>query len=99
MNTAAMSLSLQPTELLDVIAPLIPSPSDLLSLAFASKTLHTIIVPEHLEFREICCDARRASLWNALTNQPILAARILSLELMSEHVPLYSLSPEIAGRI
>ncbi|KAJ7456158.1 hypothetical protein FB451DRAFT_1564745 [Mycena latifolia] len=79
-------LSLQPPELLDAIASLIPLPKDLLSLALVSKIFHAIIIPQHLEFRVVRCDAGWPSLWNALTEHPALAGRIMSLELRHEPV-------------
>ncbi|KAJ7101986.1 hypothetical protein C8R44DRAFT_808982 [Mycena epipterygia] len=81
-----MALSSQPPELLDLVASFIPLPSDLLSLALTSKALHVVIVPQHLEFREVCCDARRASLWKALAENPNFTARILWLGLIYEPV-------------
>ncbi|KAJ7861164.1 hypothetical protein B0H13DRAFT_2671912 [Mycena leptocephala] len=86
-----MSLLLQPPELLDAIASLIRHPRDLLSVALASKALHDVVVPGHLEFREVCCDSSRTSLWTALAENPPLAGRILSLDLQSEPIStLYS---------
>ncbi|KAJ7093399.1 hypothetical protein B0H15DRAFT_832182 [Mycena belliarum] len=79
-----MALSLQPPELLDDIASLLVRPSDLLSLALTSKTLYAIVVPQHLEFREIRCDARRSALWVALAQHPGLARRLRSLEMYRE---------------
>ena len=86
-----MSLLLQPPELLDAIASLIRQPRDLLSVALASKALHDVVVPGHLDFREVCCDPSRTSLWKALAEHPGLAGRILSLDLQSEPIStLYS---------
>lgn len=81
-----MALLLQPPELLDAIASLICQPRDLLSLALASKALHGVVVPGHLEFREVCCDPSRTSLWTALAENPRFAGRILSLDLQSEPI-------------
>ncbi|KAJ7478294.1 hypothetical protein FB451DRAFT_1241748, partial [Mycena latifolia] len=47
---------------------------------------------------ELCCDARRASLWTALTAHPNLAARILSLQLTDEPVSQHSASRVIVPR-
>ncbi|KAJ6471591.1 hypothetical protein C8R47DRAFT_1297356 [Mycena vitilis] len=82
-----MCLSSQPPELLDAIASFIPLPCDSLSLALASKLLHGIIVPHHIEFREVCCDLRRKTLWRALAEQPVLSGRIISLGLFNEVIP------------
>ncbi|KAF7348798.1 hypothetical protein MVEN_01399500 [Mycena venus] len=97
-----MSLALQPPELLDTIASFVAPPSDLLALALTNKALHDIVIPHHLEFREVCCDARRETLWKALADLPVLSGRINSLELLPEPYALrssaqllipYSLSP------
>ncbi|KAJ6516664.1 hypothetical protein C8R47DRAFT_1268141 [Mycena vitilis] len=79
-----MSLCSQPTELLDAIASFIPIPCDLLSLALTSKLLHGIVIPQHLDFRKVCCDARRAALWKALAGYPGSFSQILSLGLLAE---------------
>ncbi|KAJ7101980.1 hypothetical protein C8R44DRAFT_988290 [Mycena epipterygia] len=84
-----MALSSQPPELVDIMASFVPLPSDLLSLALTSKALHAIIVPQHLEFREVCCDGRRESLWKSLAENPGPAAGILSLALIYEPVSRY----------
>ncbi|KAJ7431609.1 hypothetical protein FB451DRAFT_1421405 [Mycena latifolia] len=85
-----MALSLQPPELLDAIVSFIPLPKDLLSLALVSKTLHAIVIPQHLEFRVVRCDARRPLLWNAFTEHPGLSGRIRCLDICSVAVRLYS---------
>ncbi|KAJ7681912.1 hypothetical protein DFH06DRAFT_1387860 [Mycena polygramma] len=79
-----VSLCTQPPELLDAIVSFIPLPCDLLALSLTNKVLHGIIVPLHLEFRGVCCDARRGTLWRALAARPGLSSRILSLELLDE---------------
>ncbi|KAJ7101975.1 hypothetical protein C8R44DRAFT_887757 [Mycena epipterygia] len=84
-----MALSSQPPEVLDIMASCVPLPSDLLSLALTSKALHAITVPQHLEFREVCCHGRRESLWKALAEHPGPTARILSLALIYEPVSRY----------
>ncbi|KAJ7659605.1 hypothetical protein DFH06DRAFT_1472466 [Mycena polygramma] len=81
-----MSLCSQPTELLDAIASCVSVPCDLLSLALTSKLLHGIVVPQHLEFRKVCCDARRTELWKAIADYPGLSSRIRSLELLAEPI-------------
>ncbi|KAJ7019561.1 hypothetical protein C8F04DRAFT_1321387 [Mycena alexandri] len=89
-----MSLSDQPPELLDAIASCLPLPNDLLSFALANKLMYGIIVPEHLsEFRHICCDACRRSLWKSLPDHPG-SARILSLDLLPEVPGVQRLIPK-----
>ncbi|KAJ6457554.1 hypothetical protein C8R47DRAFT_1164063 [Mycena vitilis] len=83
-----MSLSNQPPELLDTIASFLPTPCDLLALSLTSKILCRIIVP-HLEFREVCCDARRKTLWQTLADRPGPSSRIRSLELFGEGLERY----------
>jgi hypothetical protein len=76
----------QPPELLDTIASFLPLPCDLLSLALTNKTLCgvTVVILQHIEFREVCCDAQRETLWKLLADHPALSIRILSLELRPE---------------
>jgi hypothetical protein len=81
---------MQPPELLEAIASFIPLPRDLLSLALTSKALNALIIPEHLEFREVSCDPYRTALWTALAELPLLAGRIRSLSLQMEPIPLHS---------
>lgn len=93
-----MSLSLQPPELLDEITSHIALPSDLLSLALTSKTLHAIVIPKQLEFREVCCELRRLSLWKALAEHPGLTCRILSLKVQNGSFVPYSRTPVVVPR-
>ncbi|KAJ7302807.1 hypothetical protein DFH08DRAFT_988694 [Mycena albidolilacea] len=79
-----MSFSLQPLELLDTIASFFPLPSDLLSLALTSKALCSIIIPQHIEVCEVCCDPRREMFWRLLADRLTLSRRITSLELYPE---------------
>ncbi|KAJ6604043.1 hypothetical protein B0H10DRAFT_2229469 [Mycena sp. CBHHK59/15] len=79
-----MAFSAQPPELVNHTVSFIPRPRDLLSLALTAKSLHGIIIPQHLEFRVVCCDARRAALWKALAAQPGLASRFHTLEIVTE---------------
>lgn len=78
LRSTMMSFSLQPLELLDTIASFVPLPSDLFSLALTSKALCSIIIPQHIEFREVCCDPRREMLWRLLADRLTLSRRITS---------------------
>ncbi|KAJ7101972.1 hypothetical protein C8R44DRAFT_887755 [Mycena epipterygia] len=86
---SSMALPSQLPEVLDIMASFVPLPSNLLSLALISKALHAFTVPQHLEFREVCCHGRRESLWKALAEHPGPTARILSLALIYEPVSRY----------
>ncbi|KAJ7111616.1 hypothetical protein C8R43DRAFT_1041063 [Mycena crocata] len=86
-----MPLTDQPAETLDQIVSLIHLTSDLLSLALACKSLNTIIIPDHLEFRHVRCDPRRQNLWRALAQRPLSATRIHTLELLPESTAFHPL--------
>jgi hypothetical protein len=79
-----MSFSLQPLEILDAIASFVSLPSDLLALALVNKSLCGVIIPQDIEFRELCCNASRDLLWELLADNPDLSRRIISLELRCE---------------
>ncbi|KAJ7208246.1 hypothetical protein GGX14DRAFT_566973 [Mycena pura] len=81
-----MKISDLPPELLDSIVLCIPIPFDLLSLARACKAFHAIIVPDHLNSRVVRCDVRGVTVWLALTQQPAVAARISTLELIDDNL-------------
>ncbi|KIJ28214.1 hypothetical protein M422DRAFT_99000, partial [Sphaerobolus stellatus SS14] len=68
-----------PPEILDNIAAHINLPQDLLSLAVTARAFHAIVVPNHLQFRDIRCDPRRVNLWRSLAQKPAYAARIRRL--------------------
>ncbi|GJJ12807.1 hypothetical protein Clacol_007052 [Clathrus columnatus] len=68
----------------DEIAYELDSPKDLLSLALTSRIFKDQIIPSHLEYRDICCDLRRESVWKFLANHPRLARGIRSVELVNE---------------
>lgn len=74
----------QPIELLEEILSHVDRPKDLLSLALASRSLYTTIIPHHLDFRDIRCDPQRKGLWASLAQQPHLARSIRRLELIFE---------------
>ncbi|KIJ50382.1 hypothetical protein M422DRAFT_98456, partial [Sphaerobolus stellatus SS14] len=57
----------------------VDEPKDLLSLALTSKYIYKVIVPTHLEFRTIRCDAYREDVWKALVAKPNLTKGIRRL--------------------
>ncbi|KAF8498875.1 hypothetical protein BU17DRAFT_102920 [Hysterangium stoloniferum] len=82
-------------ELQDLIASFISLPKDLLSLALTCRTLYTLIVPDHLEFRHVYCDPRKLHVWEALLSRPRLTARLRSLILLKNSI---TLSAEVIPR-
>ncbi|KAJ7159388.1 hypothetical protein C8R43DRAFT_1124594 [Mycena crocata] len=81
----SIAAPIPPPELLDYISSLVSSPSDLLSLALTCKSFHVVIVPRHLEFRLIRCEARWQSLWNVLAQHPTSMETISALEIIDEN--------------
>jgi len=73
-----------PLELFEAIILDVDSPGDLLSLALACRTLHTLIVPNHVDFRFIQCTPGRKKLWSFLGENPRYASRIREIKLINE---------------
>ncbi|KAF8066723.1 hypothetical protein FPV67DRAFT_1496145 [Lyophyllum atratum] len=73
-----------PLEILDHICISIDAPSDLLSVALTSKQLCSLIIPDHLHFRDLKCDLKRVSVWRMLVTRPALAMRIRTVEIIGE---------------
>jgi len=77
-------LSKLATETLDHIASFVDEPKDLLAVGVASRRLKEIVIPHHIEFRQIRCDAFRYSVWKALSQKPRLCGLIRKLHLFDE---------------
>lgn len=71
------------TEVLDHICSFIPSPRDLLSFALCQRRLSAIIVPSHIQFRDLVLSLSHRSLIRKLPERPLLASRFVSLEYAS----------------
>ncbi|KIJ34149.1 hypothetical protein M422DRAFT_99314, partial [Sphaerobolus stellatus SS14] len=65
-----------PFDILEEVVFAIDHPRDLLSFALISRALYDIIVPQHIQYRYICSDPRRAKLWNELFLRRNLIGRI-----------------------
>ncbi|GJJ12816.1 hypothetical protein Clacol_007061 [Clathrus columnatus] len=68
----------------DEIACYIDSTKDLLSLALTCQAFKELVIPDHLEYRYICCDLRRLDVWRFLESRPRLAKGVQTLELVYE---------------
>ncbi|KIJ29265.1 hypothetical protein M422DRAFT_98264, partial [Sphaerobolus stellatus SS14] len=68
-----------PPELIEGIVNSIGDVSDLLSLALTCRIFSNLIIPWHIEYRWISCDAGRKNLWRILSTKPSLTARIQRL--------------------
>jgi hypothetical protein len=75
-----------PPELYEQIILCIDSPKDLLNVALASKAMCTIIVPHHIQLRNIHCEQTHQPLWSALVETPIFASYITTLTLQNGSV-------------
>jgi hypothetical protein len=70
------------TELLDHICSFIPSPRDLLSFALCQKRLSAIIIPSHIQFRDLVLCRGHRSIFRKLLERPLLASRFVTLEIV-----------------
>ncbi|KIJ42341.1 hypothetical protein M422DRAFT_31314 [Sphaerobolus stellatus SS14] len=68
-------------EILEDVVSEINLPQDLLNLALASKLFKDIVIPNHIQLRRIRCHIYQDDLWEILTEKPILAANIRSLQI------------------
>ncbi|KIJ23495.1 hypothetical protein M422DRAFT_106596, partial [Sphaerobolus stellatus SS14] len=64
-----------PTELQEEIISMVDSPADLLHLALTCRRVHDLVIPYHLEYRELYGDTIPSSLWPCIAAQPNLARR------------------------
>jgi hypothetical protein len=68
------------TELLDHICSFITSPHDLLSFALCQRRLSAVIIPSHIQFRDLVLSLAHRSLFRKLLERPLLASRFVLLE-------------------
>ncbi len=67
-----------PFDILDHLVETLENP-DLLSLALSCSTWKNIIIPYHLEYREISLSVDHHSIWRHLAERPSLAANVRRL--------------------
>lgn len=82
-----------PLELWEEIIYSVDSSPDLLSLALVSKFFDFIIIPHHIQYRDICCDLRRAYVWTHLIDNRRRTRGIRRLKLVDEEEYLIELPP------
>lgn len=73
-----------PLELWEEIVYSVDSSRDLLSLALVSKFFDSIIIPHHIQYRNICCDLRRTYVWAHLIDNRRRTKGIRCLKLVDE---------------
>jgi hypothetical protein len=79
LNTIMCALLLRlPFDILDHLVETLERP-DLLSLALSCLTWKNIIIPYHLEYREISLSVDHHSIWRHLAERPSLAANVRKL--------------------
>jgi hypothetical protein len=69
------------TELLDLICSFIHSPCDLLSFALCSRRLSAIIIPYHIQYRDLVCSPWHRDLFAKLLEHPLRSSQFVSLSL------------------
>ena len=74
-----MLLLRMPLDTLELIAEALDDRPDLLSLALTCSTWKSIIIPRHLEYREILLSVDHLSIWKHLAERPSLAANVRRL--------------------
>lgn len=95
--TLTMSLASISTELLENIIGNIDLPIELLNLALTSRSFHSLIVPNHIQFRDIRCSINQRNLWKLLIEKPLLASniRVLHLVIHRKHLNATIESPRL----
>ena len=78
-------LSNQPPETIDHICYFIQRPRDILAFALTSKQIYSVAIPDHIDFRHLCCDFRRIHVWRKLAACPALASRFAALDIITEN--------------
>lgn len=76
---STMLLLRLPLDTLELIAEALGDRPDLLSLALTCSTWKSIIIPRHLEYREILLSVDHLSIWKHLAKRPSLAANVRRL--------------------
>lgn len=77
------TLQTLPFDIKDHILSLLGSPQDLLSFSLSSKEWASLIIPAHIEYRELRIRANRLAVWKHLAARADLAKNIHSLRLIS----------------
>jgi hypothetical protein len=72
-----------PSELIELIIFYVALPSDLLHLALTCRSLCDMIIPSHLEFRNISCGPLFEHIWTYLINVPAQARMVRRLRLLA----------------
>ncbi len=83
-----------PFDILDHLVETLERP-DLLSLALSCSTWKNIIIPYHLEYREISLSVDHHSIWRHLAERPSLAANVRRLSITEpiSYYPTLSFMP------
>jgi len=90
-DEATRLLTRQPNEILDMIAFHIDGRRDLLALALTCRRLRDIVLPRHLEYRDIHCKPSSDKVWRHLIAHPLLACQVRRLHILDNR----SREPEI----
>ncbi|KIJ34879.1 hypothetical protein M422DRAFT_51813 [Sphaerobolus stellatus SS14] len=102
-RTTSSLLAMLLHELVEKVIDNIDRPSDLLRLALSSRALHALIVPKHIEFRDIRCHLCHEDIWKLLISNPALAANVRTLQVEIRYLieVLYprSFIPELGSTI
>ncbi|KAI0945116.1 hypothetical protein AcV7_001744 [Taiwanofungus camphoratus] len=84
LSPSHLTITRQPTEILDAIVFHIDTKRDLLSLALSCRRLHAIVFPRHYDYRAIRCKVSSLSVWNHLIVNRALSRNVRQLEILDE---------------
>ena len=83
-HDAPITIHTLPFDIKDHLLCLLDSPKDLLSFSLSSKEWATLIIPNHIEYRDLRIRANRLAVWKHLATRADLSKSIRSLWLMSK---------------
>ena len=83
-HNGALTLDNLPFDIKDDIISSMDAPSDLLCLALASKEWASMVIPNHIEYRELKVRVDRPEIWQHLATRADLAKNIRSVRIMRQ---------------
>ena len=83
-HNGPLTLDHLPFDIKDDIISFVDAPSDLLCLALASKAWTSMVIPNHIEYRELKVRADHPEIWQHLATRADLAKNIRSVRIMRQ---------------
>jgi hypothetical protein len=83
-HNGPLTLDNLPFDIKDDIISFVDAPSDLLCIALASKEWASMVIPNHIEYRELKVRADHPEIWQHLATRADLAKNIRSVRIMKQ---------------